>query len=116
MPRKFLVVVDDSPEFSAALRYASRRARSTGGRVALLRVLRPSAEDYFPGVRDWAIVDLVVAKDLDHRALYQRTKLTSDDRPAPAADEPDAPAHVAEPSFISLAEFRRTQARAERAN
>ena len=28
MPRKFLVVVDDSPEFEAALRYASRRARS----------------------------------------------------------------------------------------
>lgn len=52
MPRKFLVVVDDSPEFSAALRYASRRARSTGGRVALLRVLRPSADDYFPGVRE----------------------------------------------------------------
>jgi len=32
MARKFLVVVDDSPEFEAALRYASRRARSTGGR------------------------------------------------------------------------------------
>ena len=39
MPRKFLVVVDDSPEFETALRYAARRARSTGGRVALLRVI-----------------------------------------------------------------------------
>src|SRR5690606_40938291 len=30
--RVFLVVVDDSPEFGAALRFASRRAAHTGGR------------------------------------------------------------------------------------
>ena len=45
MPRKFLVVVDDSPEFESALRYAARRARSTGGRVALLRVIPAAASD-----------------------------------------------------------------------
>lgn len=53
MPRKFLVVVDDSPEFEAALRYAARRARSTGGRVALLRIIPPAASDaHWAGVRD----------------------------------------------------------------
>jgi len=53
MPRKFLVVVDDSPEFEAALRYASRRARSTGGRVVLLRIIPPAASDaHWAGVRD----------------------------------------------------------------
>ena len=53
MPRKFLVVVDDSPEFEAALRYAARRARSTGGRVALLRVIPPAASDaHWAGVRE----------------------------------------------------------------
>ncbi len=52
MPRKFLVVADDSPEFQAALRYAARRAKSTGGRVALLKVLTPSNNDYFAGVRE----------------------------------------------------------------
>lgn len=52
MPRKFLVIADDSEEFLAALRYASRRARSTGGRVALLKVLHPSTHDYFAGVRE----------------------------------------------------------------
>ena len=53
MPRKFLVVVDDSPEFSAALRYASRRARSTGGRVALLHVIPAAASDaHWAGVRE----------------------------------------------------------------
>lgn len=52
MARKFLVVVDDSPEFGAALKYASRRARSTGGRVAMLRVLPPSAFEHWSGVRE----------------------------------------------------------------
>ena len=52
MPRKFLVIADDSAEFGAALRYAARRARSTGGRVALLKVLQPSTNDYFAGVRE----------------------------------------------------------------
>ncbi|MFC7377789.1 universal stress protein [Brevundimonas sp. GCM10030266] len=53
MPRKFLVVVDDSPEFQAALRYASRRARSTGGHVVLLRVIPPAASDaHWAGVRE----------------------------------------------------------------
>ena len=52
MPRKFLVVADDSSEFRAALHYAARRARSTGGRVALLKVLQPSTNDYFAGVRE----------------------------------------------------------------
>jgi len=53
MPRKFLVVVDDSPEFGTALRYAARRARSTGGRVALLRVIPAAASDaHWSGVRE----------------------------------------------------------------
>jgi len=52
MPRKFLVVVDDSPEFDAALRYAARRAKSTGGRVALLRVISDSSDEHWSGVRD----------------------------------------------------------------
>jgi nucleotide-binding universal stress UspA family protein len=50
--RKFLVVVDESPEFHAALRYAARRARSTGGRVALLKVLQASAFEHWSGVRE----------------------------------------------------------------
>ena len=52
MPRKFLVVVDDSPEFEAALRYACRRARSTGGRVALLRMISLGSDAHWSGARD----------------------------------------------------------------
>ncbi len=40
--RVFLVVVDESPEMDVALRFACRRARHTGGRVALLYVTEPS--------------------------------------------------------------------------
>jgi nucleotide-binding universal stress UspA family protein len=40
--RVFLVVVDESPEMEVALRFACRRARHTGGRVALLYVTEPS--------------------------------------------------------------------------
>lgn len=50
--RKFLVIADDSPEFRAALRFACRRARSTGGHVALLRVLEPAVFEHWSGVRD----------------------------------------------------------------
>ena len=35
-PRKFLVVVDKTPECKIALRFATRRAQHTGGRVTLL--------------------------------------------------------------------------------
>jgi len=52
MPRKFLVVVDDSPEFEAALRYAARRAKSTGGRVALLRIIPGGSDEHWSGVRE----------------------------------------------------------------
>lgn len=50
--RKFLVIADDSPEFDAALRFACRRARSTGGHVALLRVIEPAVFEHWSGVRD----------------------------------------------------------------
>ena len=52
--RVFLVVVDESPEMRNALRYACRRAKRTGGRVALLYVMHP------PEGQQWgAVVDLM---------------------------------------------------------
>lgn len=51
-PRKFLVIADDSLEFPAALRFACRRARSTGGHVALLKVIEPAVFEHWSGVRD----------------------------------------------------------------
>ena len=50
--RKFLVVADATPEFQVALRFACRRARSTGGYVALLRVIEPEYFEHWSGVRE----------------------------------------------------------------
>lgn len=50
--RKFLVVADDSAEFQTALRFACRRARSTKGHVAILRVIEPAVFEHWSGVRE----------------------------------------------------------------
>ena len=39
--RKFLAIIDDTPECERALAYASKRAQSTGGVVVLLYVIEP---------------------------------------------------------------------------
>lgn len=39
--RKFLIVVDDTPECDRAIYYASRRAQSTGGAVLMVAVIDP---------------------------------------------------------------------------
>ena len=39
--RKFLVVMDDSPEFVNALRFAAIRASKTGGQVEILGIITP---------------------------------------------------------------------------
>src|SRR5204863_1963534 len=50
--RVFLVVVDESPEMRNALRYACRRAKRTGGRVALLYVMAPPEGQQWGAVAD----------------------------------------------------------------
>jgi nucleotide-binding universal stress UspA family protein len=49
--RVFLVVVDQSAELQLALRFAARRARATGGRVAMLYVTEPAEAEWL-GVGD----------------------------------------------------------------
>ncbi len=48
--KKFLVVVDDTPECRVALRFASRRAGRVGGGVALLHVIEPPDFQHWMGV------------------------------------------------------------------
>jgi len=50
--RKFLVVVDKSPECRKALRFASRRAGHTGGIVSLLTVVVPGDFQHWRSVED----------------------------------------------------------------
>lgn len=55
--RAFLVVVDQSEEMRAALRFACRRARNTGGRVALLSVTQP------PEFQHWMFVGSLMQEE-----------------------------------------------------
>ena len=50
--RIFLVVVDETEEMTVALHYAARRARTTGGRVALLHVVAPSELQHWGAIEE----------------------------------------------------------------
>ncbi|MDR2858053.1 MAG: universal stress protein [Novosphingobium sp.] len=49
--RVYLVIIDESEEALAALRFASRRAAKTGGTVHLLAVVAPPEFNAFAGVQ-----------------------------------------------------------------
>ncbi|MGH6980909.1 MAG: universal stress protein [Stellaceae bacterium] len=55
--RIFLVVVDDTDEMHVALRFACRRARHTGGRVALLHVIEPGDPQPFRQVAELMLAE-----------------------------------------------------------
>ncbi|HEY5081311.1 MAG TPA: universal stress protein [Bauldia sp.] len=50
--RKFLVVIDDTPECARALRYAARRAEHTGGGLILLYVIGTGDFQHWLGVEN----------------------------------------------------------------
>jgi nucleotide-binding universal stress UspA family protein len=52
VPRKFLVVVDNTPECKVALRFATRRAQHTGGRVSLICVAQLGDFQQWRGVEE----------------------------------------------------------------
>ena len=48
--RKFLAIIDDTPECERAVVYASKRAQSTGGVLVLLYVIEPDDFQHWLGV------------------------------------------------------------------
>ena len=70
-PRKFLVVVDTSPERNVAVRFATRRAQATGGRVTLLCVAE------LPEVQQWRGVEEIMkdeARDEAETLIHEAAK------------------------------------------
>jgi len=75
--RKFLAVIDDTPECERAVAYASKRAQSTNGALVLLYVIEPGD---FPG---WLGVEKIMREEaqaaaqaaLDAYAARVRQKL-----------------------------------------
>ena len=50
--RKFLVIVDDTPECARAIQFASRRADRTGGGLVLIHVIPPATFQQWKGVEN----------------------------------------------------------------
>jgi nucleotide-binding universal stress UspA family protein len=48
--RKFLVIIDETPECMNAVRFAARRAQKTGGGLQMLFVIRPEEFQHWIGV------------------------------------------------------------------
>src|ERR1700730_3959397 len=69
--RGFIVVVDDSEELKLALRYASRRAQHTGGRVAMLYVIEPS------DLQQWMAVETLMREERREEAEALLHKLAT---------------------------------------
>lgn len=73
--RKFLVVVDETPESKVAMRYAARRAEHTGGVVSLVHILAP------PDTQHWAGVEELMREEAQADAeatLYEAAKFVYD--------------------------------------
>lgn len=70
-PRKFLVVVDKTEECRVAVRFASRRAKHTGGRVTLLCVAQPADFQQWRGVET---IMRAEAREEAERQVYSAAK------------------------------------------
>ena len=74
-PRKFLVVVDKTPESAVALRFAARRAQNTGGRVCLMCPAQP------PDFQQWRGVEEIMRDEAHADAeemIYAAAKIVND--------------------------------------
>ncbi|HSZ73988.1 MAG TPA: universal stress protein [Rhizomicrobium sp.] len=74
-PRKFLVVIDHTPEARVALRFATRRAQHTKGRVTLLCVAKSADFQQWRGVQE-------IMRDEAHQEaenlLYEAAKVPNE--------------------------------------
>jgi nucleotide-binding universal stress UspA family protein len=74
-PRKFLVVVDKTPEHKVALRFATRRAQHTSGRVTLMCPATP------PDFQQWKGVEEIMRDEAHAEAeamLHEAAKLVNE--------------------------------------
>ncbi|PSJ62230.1 universal stress protein [Pseudaminobacter soli (ex Li et al. 2025)] len=73
--RKFLAIIDDTPECERAVAYASHRAKNTGGGVVLLYVIEPGDFQHWLGVekimREEAIAAASAALDGSARKVRE---------------------------------------------
>lgn len=77
--RKFLVVVDDSPECDRALTYAGRRAHHTDGGVVLLAIIGPFDRQSWMGVEERMRADAQAEAEAALERAVDRLKVIAPD-------------------------------------
>src|SRR5690606_18887216 len=74
--RKFLAIIDETPECERAVAYASKRSKSTGGVLVLLFVIEPGDFQHWLGVekimRDEALQAARAALDVHASKVRER--------------------------------------------
>ncbi|MEM6438422.1 MAG: universal stress protein [Pseudomonadota bacterium] len=73
--RKFLVVVDETPECMNAIRFAARRAQKTGGGLQMLFVIQPEEFQHWVGVGEimrWEKREAAEARFKEAAALLEQ--------------------------------------------
>ncbi len=75
--RKFLAIIDETPECERAVAYASKRAKSTGGVLVLLYVIEPDDFQHWLGVEKIMREEATATANgaLDTQAAKVREKL-----------------------------------------
>jgi nucleotide-binding universal stress UspA family protein len=73
--RKFLAVVDETPECRVALHYAARRAQHTGGLVTLIFVIEPADFQQWGGIERKMAEE---AREEAESALHAASKVVND--------------------------------------
>ncbi|RED11982.1 universal stress protein [Pontivivens insulae] len=71
--RKFLVVLDDSPECVNAIRFAAMRACKTGGGVQILSVIQPEEFQHWMGVGN--LMRAEAREKIEERFAFFREKM-----------------------------------------
>ncbi len=73
--RKFLVVIDQTPECKVALRFAARRAQHTGGIVSMLCIVTPASFQQWAGIE--RLMKDEAQEDAEH-LLHEAAKMVND--------------------------------------
>lgn len=75
--RKFLIVVDETPECDRAIYYASRRAQSTGGSLVMVAVTEPPDTQAWRGVEEMMRQEVREAAETALEAASARARAVS---------------------------------------
>ena len=79
--RKFLVVIDDTPECGRAVHFAARRARHTGGGLVLLYVIAPGEFHEWVGVENIMRAEALEAAEATLGRFAEMTRAVAEIEP-----------------------------------